>query len=109
MRRRWPGPLRALGGPGGPYNRSVMWRRIGFDGSVGAARAAAALFLLAGILAVLGMAQPHSRPRDLLVVAVADFGIAAAAWWVPWEGLHPRATVALAVAGLAVLAFSTWA
>jgi signal transduction histidine kinase len=86
-----------------------MWRRIGFDGSVGAARAAAVLFLLAGVLAVLGIAQPHSRARDLLVVAVADFGIAAAAWWVPWQRLHARATVALAVAGLAVLAFSTWA
>ncbi len=86
-----------------------MRRRIGFDGSVGAARAAAGLFLLAGVLAVLGIAQPNSRPLDLLVVAVADFGIAAAAWWVPWQRLHARATVALAVAGLAVLAFSTWA
>ncbi|MEU0562416.1 ATP-binding protein [Dactylosporangium sp. NPDC006015] len=86
-----------------------MWRSIGFDGSAGAARAAAGLFLLAGVLAVLGVAQPHSRGGDLLVVAVADFCIAAAAWWAPWRRLHPRATVALALAGLVVLAFSTWA
>ncbi|GAA3213321.1 sensor histidine kinase [Dactylosporangium siamense] len=86
-----------------------MWRRTGFDGSVGAARAAAGLFLLAGVLAVLGIAQPNSRARDLLLVAGADFCITAAAWWVPWQRLHPRATVALGVAGLAVLAFSTWA
>lgn len=86
-----------------------MWRSIGFDGSAGAARAAAGLFLLAGCLGLLGIAQPHSRAQDLLVVAAADFAVAAAAWWLPWRRLHPRATVVLALAGLLVLAFSTWA
>ncbi|WP_238011118.1 hypothetical protein KZZ52_22535 [Dactylosporangium sp. AC04546] len=70
----------------------------------GAARSPSGLFALAGALAVAGAAAPGARERDLLVVAAADFAIAVAARWVP----HRR-TIALAVAGLAVLAFSTWA
>jgi hypothetical protein len=60
--------------------------------------------LLAGGLAVTGIAAPHSRPRDLLIVAAADAVLAAAGWWLPWHHLPQLATLALALAGLAVLA-----
>ncbi|MFB9178070.1 hypothetical protein ACFFX1_07965 [Dactylosporangium sucinum] len=46
---------------------------------------------------------PGARERELPIVAAADFAAAVAAHRVP-----PRRTIALAVAGLAVLAFSTW-
>jgi signal transduction histidine kinase len=85
-----------------------MRRIVPIDAS-GAGRQAAALFLLAGMLAVAGIAAPHSRVRDLVVVAVADIAVAGAAWFVPWSRLHRLATVSIAVAGLVILAFSTWA
>ncbi|MGI5240921.1 sensor histidine kinase [Dactylosporangium sp. CA-139066] len=69
-----------------------------------AGRSASGLFALAGVLALAGIAQPGSRARDLLIVAIADLLIAAVAWRLP-----PRRTIALAVAGLVVLAYSTWA
>jgi signal transduction histidine kinase len=67
------------------------------------------MFLLAGILALAGMALPDSKPNPLSVIAISDFVVATAAWFGPWHRLHPRATVALAIAGLIVLGFSTWA
>lgn len=80
------------------------------DGPAAAARPAAALFLLAGVLALAGMASPHSRAHDLAIIAGADFAIAAFAWLAPWDRLGRYGTlVLLAVPGLAVLAFSTLA
>jgi signal transduction histidine kinase len=85
-----------------------MWRLDpGWAGN--APRTAAGLFLLAGVLALAGIAAPGSRQRDLVVVAIADALVTAAALWLPWHRMHPRATLSLAVAGLAVLAFATWA
>jgi signal transduction histidine kinase len=72
-------------------------------------RSAAALFALAGVLAIFGIAQPHSRPRDLAIVAIADALVAAAARWLPWPRMPRLATLSIAVAGLVVLAFATWA
>jgi signal transduction histidine kinase len=85
-----------------------MWRIVRI-GAGGAGRQAAALFLLAGVLAVAGSAAPDSRAGDLALVAIADFAVAAAAWFLPWRDLPEFATLGIAVAGLAILAFSTWA
>lgn len=79
-------------------------RRIVPIGASAAGRQAAALFVLAGVLAIAGLAAPDSRDRDLIVIAVADLAVAAAAWFLP-----RLPTVAIAIAGLVILAFSTWA
>jgi signal transduction histidine kinase len=68
-----------------------------------AGRSASGLFALAGLLALAGIAEPGSRARELLVVAAADLLIAAVAWRLP-----QRRTIGVAVAGLVVLAYSTW-
>jgi signal transduction histidine kinase len=81
-----------------------MWRIVQVEGGRRVSGSASALFALAGVLAVAGAAAPESRARDLLLVAGADFAIAAAAWRMP-----VRWTIAIVVAGLVVLAFSTWA
>ena len=73
------------------------------------ARTAGALFLLAGCLALAGVPMPESRDGYLLAVAVADFAVAAAAYLVPWHRMHRRASVAIALAGLVVLAVATYA
>jgi len=85
-----------------------MWRIVRI-GASSAGRSAAALFLLAGVLAVAGSAAPDSRVGDLTLVAIADFTVAALAWILPWSRLPELATVGIAVAGLAILAFATWA
>ena len=74
-----------------------------------AARQAAALFALSGLLALLvAPAQPHGTAA-LLRIGVADIAVAAAAWWLPWNRWNPRWTAVLGLPALAVLSASTWA
>ncbi|GAT64439.1 two-component system sensor histidine kinase [Planomonospora sphaerica] len=88
---------------------ATKWSVLG-EGGRYAARQAAALFALAGVLAVLGIAATPTGRRDLLaVIAGADLLLAAAAWWFPWDRLDPRAPLALSLPALAVLSVSTWA
>jgi signal transduction histidine kinase len=74
-----------------------------------AARQAAALLALAGVLALVGTALTPDGAGRLLVVAGADLGTAAAAWWLPWSRWRRHAPLALAVPSLAVLGVATWA
>lgn len=83
-------------------------KRVGVgEGPAAAGRQAAALFALAGVLALAGLPAPHSRADQLLIIAAADLMVALLALLTPWARLGRYSTVLLAVAGLAILAFST--
>ncbi|MBG0817746.1 sensor histidine kinase KdpD [Planomonospora sp. ID82291] len=87
----------------------TKWSVLG-EGGRYAARQAATLFALAGMLAILGIAATPADRRGLLtLIAGADLLVAAAAWWLPWDRLDPRAPLALSLPALAVLSVSTWA
>jgi signal transduction histidine kinase len=73
-----------------------------------AGRQAAALFALAGLLAVAGVGLTPGRAPELLAIAVADLLVAGAAWWLPWQRWGPSGTLWLALPAFAVLGFSTW-
>jgi signal transduction histidine kinase len=79
------------------------------DGRLAAGRQGAALFVLAGLLALAGATLPHSRPHDLVTIAIADGAVGATAWLLPWDRWAPLASLALAVPAFGILAFSTWA
>ncbi|GIF01361.1 sensor histidine kinase [Paractinoplanes rishiriensis] len=66
------------------------------------------LFLLAGLLGVVGVAPDPARARNLLIVAACDFVIAAAGLLLPWGRTRPEAPALLGLAGFAVLGLSTW-
>ncbi|BCJ50861.1 hypothetical protein Asp14428_23360 [Actinoplanes sp. NBRC 14428] len=74
-----------------------------------AARQAAALFALAGLLALVGITNDPTRARDLLLIAAADLSLALVGAALPWQRWHPRRPALLALPGFAVLGFSTWA
>ena len=69
----------------------------------------AALFALAGVLAVVGIANDSRRATDLLIIAAADLGLAAAIAALAWRGPPPVPTALFALPAFAVLGFSTWA
>jgi signal transduction histidine kinase len=79
------------------------------EGPRAAARQAALLFALCGLLALLMLPVEPRAPRTLTVVAVADLAVAAAAYALPWQRWGPLSTAVLAVPALAVLGLSTWA
>ncbi|GAA0499949.1 hypothetical protein Ade02nite_92880 [Paractinoplanes deccanensis] len=66
------------------------------------------LFLLAGVLALVGIAAHGGDPSRLLLVAVLDLALAALGFLVRWERLRPAAPALLGLAGFAVLGLSTW-
>ncbi|GGQ50781.1 sensor histidine kinase [Couchioplanes azureus] len=74
-----------------------------------AARHSAALFALAGTLALVGITNDPGRAHDLLLIAAADLLLAALAWILPWHRWSRQAPAVLALPGFAVLGFSTWA
>lgn len=73
-----------------------------------AARQAAVLFLLAGLLALVGVASELGRHGRLVTVAGLDFATALVALLFPWHRTRPDAPAALGVAGMAILGLSTW-
>jgi len=82
--------------------------RLQGEGPQTAARQAAVLFALSGLLALLvAPAQPHGNVA-LVGIGLADVAVAVAAWTLPWNRWNPRWTAVLAVPALAVLSASTW-
>ena len=82
--------------------------RLPGTGRRAAARQAAALFLLAGVLALVGIPGRLGSNAALLVVAACDFLVALGALLIPWERLRPAAPAALGLPGFAVLGLATW-
>jgi len=85
----------------------VSFRLLG-TGRRAAARQAAALFLLAGALALVGIPGQLGSNVALLAVAACDFLAALTALLIPWERLSPAAPAALGLPGFAVLGLATW-
>jgi signal transduction histidine kinase len=83
--------------------------RLQGGGPQAAARQAAVLFALSGVLALLVAPAQPSGNAALLGIGAADLAVAAAAWTLPWSRWNPRWTAVLAVPALAVLSASTWA
>ena len=77
-------------------------------GRYAAARQAAALFVLAGALALVGIPGRMGSDTALLGVAAGDFLVALIALLVPWQRLRPAAPAALGLPGFAVLGLATW-
>jgi signal transduction histidine kinase len=77
-------------------------------GPTAAARQAAVLFFLAGVLALVGVAGKLGGTRQLCTVAGLDFAAALVALLFPWHRTRPDAPAALGVAGMAILGLSTW-
>jgi signal transduction histidine kinase len=82
--------------------------RLPGTGRRAAARQAAALFLLAGALALVGIPDRMGSDAALLLVAAGDFLAALIALLVPWRRLRPAAPAALGLPGFAVLGLATW-
>ncbi len=85
------GPLRLLG-----------------TGPRAAARQAGVLLSVAGLLALLGIANDPGRADRLLIVALCDAALALIALLVPWDRLHPNAPALAGLGGFGVLGLSTW-
>ena len=84
-----------------------MFRLLG-TGPRAAARQSAALLLLAGVLALLGISSTPGRAASLLLVAACDFAVGLVAALVPWDRLGRDAAAVLGVPAFAVLGLSTW-
>jgi signal transduction histidine kinase len=67
------------------------------------------LFALAGLLAIVGLANDARRAADLLIIAAADLTAAAVIVRLPWQRWPPAAPALLAFPAFTVLGFSTWA
>jgi len=94
------------------YNIFVVKERFSRFVGVGprtAARQAAALFALAGLLAFAGAGFTPGSATALLVIGVADLVTTAAAWSLPWDRWGRHAPLTLALPAFAVLGFATWA
>lgn len=87
--------------------RNGPFRLLG-TGPRAAARQAAALFALAGLLALVGVPGDPSRSGDLVAIAGCDLTAALGAALFPWERTRPNAPAVLGLPGFAVLGFSTW-
>jgi signal transduction histidine kinase len=74
-----------------------------------ASRQVAALFLLSGLLAVMGIPTAPDRAGVLWLIAGLDGLVALSAYWLPWSRWGPRSTALLAVPGFVILSVSTWA
>jgi signal transduction histidine kinase len=87
--------------------KSRRW--LAGEGPDAAGRQAAALFALAGLLAIVGIGNQPDRAKELLTIAVADFVSAALAWWLPWRRWPRHFPLLLCLPAFLTLAFSTWA
>lgn len=87
---------------------SRLLRRLSGDGPQAAARQAAALFALSGLLALLVAPAQTTGRAALPVIGIADLAAAVAAWMLPWDRWNPRCTAVLAVPAFVVLGGSTW-
>ncbi len=74
-----------------------------------AARQAAVLFALAGLLAVVSLPSQPDRWHQLLPIAAADLLAAGMVWPLPWDRWGPNRPLLLSVPAFAILGFSTWA
>ncbi|WP_250034811.1 sensor histidine kinase [Paractinoplanes maris] len=66
------------------------------------------LLILAGFLAVLGIANDPAHANRLLLVAACDSMLALVAFVVPWGRTGPNAAAWLGLPSFAVLGLSTW-
>lgn len=89
--------------------RSVNVRRLWGQGAESAARQAAVLFALAGLVALPGMLTLPGRAWLLGLIAVVDFGVAALAWWLPWSRWGRHSPLVLSLPALVVTGVATWA
>jgi signal transduction histidine kinase len=101
------GQKRVLSG----YHRriSVDLSRLSGTGPHAAARQAAALFALAGLLALIGIVNDDVRTTELLIIAGADLTVAVITGYLPWHRWPPGSAAVLALPAFTVLGFSTWA
>ncbi|HWH00844.1 MAG TPA: HAMP domain-containing sensor histidine kinase [Pilimelia sp.] len=74
-----------------------------------AARQAAALFLLSGVLAFVGIPHSPGPASTLVAIGIGDVAFAVLAWVVPWHRTGPDGPVLLALPAFVILAYSTWA
>jgi signal transduction histidine kinase len=84
-------------------------RWLAGEGPEAAGRQAAALFALAGLLAIVGTGNQPDRAMELLAIAAADFVSAGLAWWLPWRRWPRHSPLLLCLPAFGTLAFSTWA
>jgi diguanylate cyclase (GGDEF)-like protein/PAS domain S-box-containing protein len=68
-----------------------------------AAKHAAGLFAVFGVLALLVLPVPGAAVRPLLGVAAADLAVASLAWLLPWHRWRPGATLVLVVPAFAII------
>jgi signal transduction histidine kinase len=73
-----------------------------------AARQAALLFAVAGLLALVGIPNTPQHTGRLLFVAACDLTLALTGLLIPWRRLGRHAPALLGLAGFAVLGLSTW-
>lgn len=81
----------------------------GGPGPAAAARQAAALFGLSGVLALAAIPSEQADVWVLLGIAATDLAVAIVAVFAPWPRWGPLSTIWLAIAALAILGVSTWA
>lgn len=74
-----------------------------------AARQAALVFALAGLVTVLGIPASSVSTTAIVGVALAHALLAATAWWAPWRQGRLSSTAGLGVAGVLLLSLTTWA
>src|SRR5215213_5353539 len=80
------------------------------DGAQLAARQAALLFALSGVLALAAIPSDPDHAGRLALIGLADLVTAVVAWALPWKWWGtPTVTAVLAVPAFAVLGLSTWA
>ncbi len=91
------------------YNSHIGRIPLWGTGPRAAAWQAATLFLLAGVLALVGIAGDPGRAGNLLVVAACDIAVALTGLLWPWHRTARHAPAVLGVLGFAVLGISTWA
>jgi signal transduction histidine kinase len=73
-----------------------------------AARQAAVLFVVAGLLALVGILNDPVHTGRLLVVAACDLSLALIGLLVPWRRFGRYGPAVLGLAGFGVLGLSTW-
>jgi signal transduction histidine kinase len=77
------------------------------DGPRIAARQCAALFALAGSLALVSLPLQPDRAAILLLIGLADLTVGLFAWWLPWPRYPAWAPLLLSVPAFGILAVST--
>lgn len=77
--------------------------------AVRASRQAGVLFLMSGLLALVGIPTAPDRIGVLCGIAAADVVVAVLAFVLPWHRWGVGSVASLAVPGWAVMALSTWA